>query len=264
MPSACRPAGCWAWPRSTPTSCSSRRGSTPAWCARGPPATSTGPARSSSGSIGDPGHRCRRDHLRRAGVAAPRPLPGGVQHGPGGGGRRRGARQDEPRRDRADAGGAMTETGSVTPARRRRQEPLIPDGPVRASADVCQAAGCLSMESDAVFELALRAGDRLRAHRRRGPAGRLPRALRRRAAGRGPRAGAPLRSRHRRRRRVPGRGGQRPRGRRGRRPSHRLRPVLLPPGQGGPGALRPGRPRAGRGLRRHRWLRGADQGRHHA
>ena len=46
----------------------------------------------------------------------------------------------------------MTETGSVTPARRRRQEPLIPDGPVRASADVCQAAGCLSMQSDAVFD----------------------------------------------------------------------------------------------------------------
>ena len=45
----------------------------------------------------------------------------------------------------------MTETGGATPARRRRQEPLIPDGPVRASADVCQAAGCLSMQSDAVF-----------------------------------------------------------------------------------------------------------------
>ncbi|HBV93784.1 MAG TPA: NADH-quinone oxidoreductase subunit L, partial [Chloroflexi bacterium] len=42
--------------------------------------------------------------------------------------------------------------GGATPARRRRQEPLIPDGPVRASADVCQAAGCLSMQSDAVFE----------------------------------------------------------------------------------------------------------------
>ena len=32
------------------------------------------------------------------------------------------------------------------PARHRRQpEPLIPDGPARASANVCQAAGCLSM-----------------------------------------------------------------------------------------------------------------------
>ncbi|MGO8687772.1 MAG: NuoF family protein [Candidatus Dormibacteria bacterium] len=46
----------------------------------------------------------------------------------------------------------MTETGATTPARRRRQEPLIPDGPVRASAQVCQAAGCLSMQSDAVFD----------------------------------------------------------------------------------------------------------------
>jgi bidirectional [NiFe] hydrogenase diaphorase subunit len=46
----------------------------------------------------------------------------------------------------------MTETGGATPARRRRQEPLIPDGPVRASANVCQAAGCLSMQSDAVFD----------------------------------------------------------------------------------------------------------------
>jgi bidirectional [NiFe] hydrogenase diaphorase subunit len=44
------------------------------------------------------------------------------------------------------------------PARRRRQsEPLIPAGPVRASANVCQAAGCLSMGSDQVFE-ALREG----------------------------------------------------------------------------------------------------------
>jgi bidirectional [NiFe] hydrogenase diaphorase subunit len=39
------------------------------------------------------------------------------------------------------------------PARRRRQsEALIPSGPVRASANVCQAAGCLSMGSDQVFE----------------------------------------------------------------------------------------------------------------
>jgi bidirectional [NiFe] hydrogenase diaphorase subunit len=38
-------------------------------------------------------------------------------------------------------------------ARRHRQpEPLIPAGPVRASANVCQAAGCLSMGSDQVFE----------------------------------------------------------------------------------------------------------------
>jgi len=33
-----------------------------------------------------------------------------------------------------------------------RSEPLHPDGPVRASANVCQAAGCLSMGSDKLFE----------------------------------------------------------------------------------------------------------------
>ena len=35
---------------------------------------------------------------------------------------------------------------------RRPPEPLVPPGPVRASANVCQAAGCLSMGSDLVFE----------------------------------------------------------------------------------------------------------------
>ena len=40
------------------------------------------------------------------------------------------------------------------PARHRRQpEPLIPDGPIRASADICQAAGCLSMGSDQLLEV---------------------------------------------------------------------------------------------------------------
>jgi bidirectional [NiFe] hydrogenase diaphorase subunit len=43
--------------------------------------------------------------------------------------------------------------GTAAPARHRRQpEPLIPDGPARASANVCQAAGCLSMGSDQLFE----------------------------------------------------------------------------------------------------------------
>ncbi len=46
----------------------------------------------------------------------------------------------------------MTEAASPTPARRRRQESLIPEGPVRASANVCMAAGCLSMQADAVFD----------------------------------------------------------------------------------------------------------------
>jgi bidirectional [NiFe] hydrogenase diaphorase subunit len=46
----------------------------------------------------------------------------------------------------------MTEAASPTPARRRRQESLIPAGTVRASAHVCMAAGCLSMQADTVFD----------------------------------------------------------------------------------------------------------------
>ena len=42
--------------------------------------------------------------------------------------------------------------GSVVPVQRDRCEPLIPDRPVRASANICQAAGCLSMGSDELFE----------------------------------------------------------------------------------------------------------------
>ncbi|HXR22179.1 MAG TPA: hypothetical protein VN786_06475, partial [Acidimicrobiales bacterium] len=38
------------------------------------------------------------------------------------------------------------------PRHPRQSEPLVPAGPVRASANVCQAAGCLSMGSDQVFE----------------------------------------------------------------------------------------------------------------
>jgi bidirectional [NiFe] hydrogenase diaphorase subunit len=43
---------------------------------------------------------------------------------------------------------------AVAPVRRsrRQSEPLVPTGPIRASANVCQAAGCLSMGSDQVFE----------------------------------------------------------------------------------------------------------------
>ena len=37
-------------------------------------------------------------------------------------------------------------------ARQRRREPLVPAGPVRASANVCQGSGCLSMQSDLVFD----------------------------------------------------------------------------------------------------------------
>ncbi len=41
---------------------------------------------------------------------------------------------------------------ATAPRRRRQQEPLVPTGPVRASANVCQAAGCLSMGSDLLFD----------------------------------------------------------------------------------------------------------------
>jgi bidirectional [NiFe] hydrogenase diaphorase subunit len=44
--------------------------------------------------------------------------------------------------------------GNHAGARPRRQAgPLLPDGPVRASANVCQAAGCLSMGSDRLMEV---------------------------------------------------------------------------------------------------------------
>lgn len=53
----------------------------------------------------------------------------------------------------AKAGTAGSGNGSGAPPRRRRsQGPVVPEGPVRASANVCQAAGCLSMGSDRVFE----------------------------------------------------------------------------------------------------------------
>ncbi len=42
--------------------------------------------------------------------------------------------------------------GSAPVRHGRQPEPLIPDGPARASANVCQAAGCLSMGSDQLFE----------------------------------------------------------------------------------------------------------------
>ena len=42
--------------------------------------------------------------------------------------------------------------GSAVPVQRDRCEPLIPDRQVRASANICQAAGCLSMASDELFE----------------------------------------------------------------------------------------------------------------
>ncbi|MDA8295083.1 MAG: NADH-quinone oxidoreductase subunit L [Actinomycetota bacterium] len=38
------------------------------------------------------------------------------------------------------------------PARARHHEPVLPEGPVRATANVCHAAGCLSLGSDLVFD----------------------------------------------------------------------------------------------------------------
>jgi len=56
----------------------------------------------------------------------------------------------------AAAGGVSGPPGGAgnppAPRRRRQCEPLIPSGALRASANVCQAAGCLSMGSDQVFE----------------------------------------------------------------------------------------------------------------
>jgi len=47
----------------------------------------------------------------------------------------------------------VTETaGERRPARRRHRQGLVPEGPARASAHVCQAASCLSAQSDLVSE----------------------------------------------------------------------------------------------------------------
>ena len=50
----------------------------------------------------------------------------------------------------------MTETDGTNrparPVRRRRPRGTVPTGPVRASAHVCQAASCLSAQSDQVFD----------------------------------------------------------------------------------------------------------------
>ena len=47
---------------------------------------------------------------------------------------------------------ASTDRASRATVRQRRREPLLPTGPVRASANVCQGSGCLSMQSDLVFD----------------------------------------------------------------------------------------------------------------
>ncbi len=60
-----------------------------------------------------------------------------------------GARQTVGNAPSPGSGGAGAPS---LPRHRRRSDPLIPAGPVRASANVCQAAGCLSMGSDQLFE----------------------------------------------------------------------------------------------------------------
>ena len=45
-----------------------------------------------------------------------------------------------------------TDRASKATVRQRRREPLLPAGPVRASANVCLGSGCLSMQSDLVFD----------------------------------------------------------------------------------------------------------------
>jgi bidirectional [NiFe] hydrogenase diaphorase subunit len=51
-----------------------------------------------------------------------------------------------------EAGAVAAAGDAAAPRRRRQQEPLIPTGPVRASANICQAAGCISMGSDLLFD----------------------------------------------------------------------------------------------------------------
>ena len=47
---------------------------------------------------------------------------------------------------------ASTDRASKPTVQQRRREPLLPAGPVRASANVCLGSGCLSMQSDLVFD----------------------------------------------------------------------------------------------------------------
>ena len=79
--------------------------------------------------------------------------------------------------------------------RRSRQHGVIPEGAVRASANVCEAAGCLSLGSDGVVDALDRPCRPTRAHRRRGAPCRVPRVVRPRTARRRPRARPPVRTR---------------------------------------------------------------------
>ena len=138
----------------------------------------------------------------------------------------------------------MTETAGAArparPVRRRRPRGPVLEGPARASAHVCQAASCLSAQSDQVFDALAEQVTAAGLDRRGRQAGRLPGAVRRRSPGRGSRerpavrAGRPGRPR-RPRRRAPGRPARRDPGATG--------AVLRPAGAGGDRELGPGRPR---------------------
>src|SRR6266540_3427405 len=99
------------------------------------------------------GRRAARDHRGRQALRAHRALPRGLQPRPRDDPRRRGPREAHARRRGRATGGAVTETaGERRPARRRHRQGLVPEGPARASAHVCQAASCLSAQSDLVSE----------------------------------------------------------------------------------------------------------------
>src|SRR6266536_3179391 len=71
--------------------------------------------------------------------------------------RRRGARQADTRRGRRATGGAVSEIGGEArrepgAPQRRHEVGVVPKGPVRASAHVCEAASCLSSQSDRVLK----------------------------------------------------------------------------------------------------------------
>ena len=170
------------------------RASTRASCAPGRRATSTGPAaswrRSATASGCGPA-----DDRGRQGLAARRPAASGPAASPRRDRRRRGPGPGRRARARRAAGGAVTEPrrhagrhaapGAPPPA---APHGLVPAGPARASAHVCEAASCLS--TAVAPASSTRSAERVTergADRRRGQAGRLPRPVRRRPPGPGPR-----------------------------------------------------------------------------
>ena len=129
-----------------------------------------------------------------------RPLRRSLQHRSGRRHRRPSARPAEPRR-RGATGHAASDRhrrsgrAARAPAERRpRSHGLRPAGEVRASVNVCEAAGCLSLGSDRLVDALGRAGGPTLARRCRRPASRLPRSMRERSARRRSRARSTVRS----------------------------------------------------------------------